>query len=80
MVFGMGKPNIKKMQREKNVEELIKLLEHEDKKVRTKAVYALGEIGDTRAVEPLTNRLKYEKMYTRARVAWALNELGWKEK
>ena len=55
MVFGRDKPNIKKMQQERNVEELLQLLQHKDGNVRAKAAVALGKIGDNRAVEPLMN-------------------------
>jgi HEAT repeat protein len=37
------------------LEHLIQLLEHQAGFVRIKAVTALGDIGDARAVEPLTN-------------------------
>jgi len=49
-----GKPDIKKMIEKKDVEELLKLLKHEDSSIRGSAVAALGVIGDSRAIEPLT--------------------------
>ncbi|MEE8168473.1 MAG: HEAT repeat domain-containing protein [Candidatus Hydrothermarchaeales archaeon] len=42
----------------KDVEGLIKALKHKDSDVRRKAAEALGEIGDSRAVEPLIQALK----------------------
>jgi HEAT repeat protein len=39
---------------------LIELLNHENDNVRYEAVWILGEIGDTRAVEPLTELLEDE--------------------
>jgi HEAT repeat protein len=47
------KPNIEKLKTEKNVEGLVKALEHKDPLVRSEAIYALGELGDRRALEPL---------------------------
>jgi HEAT repeat protein len=46
-------------------------------KVRTKATWALGVIGDTRAVEPLIEALKNDSDYdVREWVAFALGEIG----
>jgi HEAT repeat protein len=53
----MGKPNIKKMKAERDVEGLIKALKVGDWTVRDNAAKALGEIGDARAVQPLMETL-----------------------
>ena len=48
-----SRDNIDNLVVKKNVQGLIKALEHEDKLVRKRAIVALGEIGDKRAVKPL---------------------------
>lgn len=54
----MGKPNIEKLTQKRDVEGLIKALKDKDETVRWRAAWALGEIGDARAVEPLIQALK----------------------
>lgn len=61
MVFGLFKPNIEKMKRKRDVDGLIKLLEHNDLELQTKAALALGEIGNLRAVMPLLKLMQYEE-------------------
>ncbi|MCJ7632469.1 HEAT repeat domain-containing protein [Candidatus Bathyarchaeota archaeon] len=46
------------MKEKKNIEGLIKALKHENNNVRGNATNALGEVGDSRAVEPLIQILK----------------------
>ncbi|WP_119071416.1 HEAT repeat domain-containing protein [Aggregatilinea lenta] len=58
-----GPPNIEKMKTKRDVKGLIKALKHQgsgypDQQVRRKAIDALAEIGDVRAVEPLIEMLK----------------------
>ncbi|WP_309493142.1 HEAT repeat domain-containing protein [Candidatus Hecatella orcuttiae] len=53
-----GKPDIEKMERKRNVEGLVKALNHRDLDVRAGAARALGRIGDRRAVEPLCKTLQ----------------------
>ncbi|GAI34793.1 unnamed protein product, partial [marine sediment metagenome] len=50
--------NIEKMQAKKDVQGLIKALNHRKENVRREAVIALGNIGDARAVKPLIQALK----------------------
>ncbi len=54
-----GRPNVVKLKTRHNIKGLIKALGYEqDSDVRKAAANALGEIGDTRAVEPLIAALK----------------------
>ena len=57
-IFDLFKPNVEKMKAEKDVEGLIKALKHKDGSVRLKAVHALRELKDKRAVEPLIEALR----------------------
>jgi len=45
---GLFKPNVERLQEEKNVKGLIKALRYKDSDVRREAAEALGKIGDTR--------------------------------
>ena len=57
-VFGkFFKPNVEKMEKKRDVEGLIKVLEHKDKEVREKAAIALGRIKDARALPILITML-----------------------
>ncbi len=56
--LALGKPDIEKMERNRDVEELIRALEHEDSEIQYNAATALGRIGDARAVKPLIRALK----------------------
>lgn len=60
------------------VEPLIAALESGYSLVRTRAIEALGRIGDARAVEPLTTCLEDEDSDVRKAAAEALDRLGWK--
>jgi hypothetical protein len=52
----------------------------DDEKVRIRAARALGLIGDTRAIAPLTDVLDDDESDTvRASAAWALNQIGTEE-
>jgi HEAT repeat protein len=71
-----GEPNVEKMKARKNVRGLIKALGYQkDYGVRRVAAEALGEIGDPRAVDPLTNALNDDKVVRRAAIR-ALGEIG----
>lgn len=61
----MGRPDIEKMERDRDVEGLIKALEHEHVTVRFGAVAALVRIGEP-AIEPLIQALKDENRYDRS--------------
>jgi HEAT repeat protein len=58
------------------VDKLIKALRDEDSYVRKSVAWALGKIGDSRAVEALIEALRDEDSYVRASVAWALGKIG----
>ncbi|MEW5820364.1 MAG: HEAT repeat domain-containing protein [Cyanobacteriota bacterium] len=68
------KPNIEKMEEKKDVEELIKDLNNKDFNVRKDAVFVLGKIGDTRAVESLINVLNDTGLVYHITIA--LGEIG----
>lgn len=50
--------NIERLEQRRNVQGLIKALEHQDPEVRRRAAQALGSIGDPRAVRPLDAMLR----------------------
>ena len=77
MIFGLGKPNIEKMESKKDIEGLIKALNYKkNDEVRKAAASVLGEIGDASAVKPLINVLKFENEYLRRSAAEALGKIG----
>ena len=57
------------------VELLIQTLKDEDSNVRARAAYALGEIGDERAIEALTNALKDKDLGVQEIVKRALEKI-----
>ena len=63
------------MKAKKDVKGLIKALKHEDYGIRMEAGWALGKIGDARAVEPLIQALNDENETVRAVAAGALGEI-----
>jgi HEAT repeat protein len=72
-----GPPDIEKLKAKRDVKGLIKALGHrKDAEVREGAVKALGEIGDTQAVGPLSAALKDESWYVRLAAARALGQIG----
>ncbi|MFO8035732.1 MAG: HEAT repeat domain-containing protein [Anaerolineales bacterium] len=66
-------PNIERLQRQGNVLKLIQALEHEDYRIRKKAIKALGEIHD---VDPFVAALEDERSRVRQIAAGELGELG----
>jgi len=55
----------------------IRDLNNEDWEVRRNAAWALGEIGDKRAIDPLLDRFQNdEHRLVRWNAAWALGEIG----
>jgi HEAT repeat protein len=71
----LNTPDIEKMKAERDVEGLINALNYQkDPKVRWAAVVELGEIKDTRAVEPLIAAIKDNELAWRA--AQALGKIG----
>ena len=57
------------------LDSLIKLLTDGDSGIRSWAAYALGGIGNARAVDPLINSLNDENILVRKDAAWALGRL-----
>ncbi|MEJ5185587.1 MAG: HEAT repeat domain-containing protein, partial [Candidatus Geothermincolales bacterium] len=58
------------------VQALIEALDDEDPETREKAAWALGEIGDVRAVEPLIRKLGDDAAAVRIKAAWSLGKIG----
>ncbi len=67
-------PNVHKLKMERDVDELIRLLEAG--KSREQVIEALGWIGDPRAVEPIITALKNGNNYTKMEAAVALGKLN----
>lgn len=61
---------------ESGVLQLIQRLDHQDTLFRAQAAEFLGELGDSRAVEPLVNALQDGESMVRANAAVALGRLG----
>ena len=66
--------NVEKMKANKYVEGLIRALKDKERSVRRRATYALGDIGDSRAVKPLTETLD-EDWHVRRSAADALENI-----
>jgi len=58
------------------VEPLVKCLDNDDTRVQANAAYALGKIGDERAIQPLINHLAKADMEMRSRISDALIKTG----
>jgi HEAT repeat protein len=71
-----GPPNIVKLQQKRNIDGLIKALSYKDSDVRFAAAFAVGRIGDPRAIPPLTTALNDENLNVREAAAIALGEIG----
>ncbi|MHC1781377.1 MAG: HEAT repeat domain-containing protein [Anaerolineaceae bacterium] len=73
-----GPPDIEKEKRNRNVKGLIKILEsHQDNKLQLEAVTALGEIGNSLAVDPLIQAIKSDlPVDIRSAAATALGKIG----
>lgn len=73
-----GPPNVDKLKAKDDVKGLIKALGYKkDKSVREGAAKALGEIGDTQAVEPLITVIRDKNEGVRQAAVEALDKLGW---
>ncbi len=70
------KPNVKKMQAQKNVNGLLKTLEDRDAEVREEAARALGELRFPRAVMPLCRTLKDSEWTVRLTAVDALGQFN----
>lgn len=68
------KPNIEDLEDEKDINGLIKALEHEDPIIRKLAAVSLKKVGDETAVEALIEALKYEIWKNKYTVLIAVRE------
>lgn len=75
-LLGFFKPNIKEMEKKRDVDGLIKALRNRDSQVRRSASAALVWITDKRAMEPLAQALKDEDDCVRGNAAEALCRIG----
>jgi HEAT repeat protein len=74
---GLLKPNVEKLERNKDIESLIKALNYQtDSHVRENAAKALGNIGDPKSIEPLIAALKDDEFNVRKNAAEALGKMG----
>lgn len=72
-IFGRSsKPDIKELYSRRDVDGLIKALNHKEVEVRREAADALGRIGDERAIEPLIIALREESMRDDAAIALSM--------
>jgi HEAT repeat protein len=76
MSFVKVKPNIKQMERNKDVEGLISALKYKDCTIRKEAAVALKKIGDHRALFPLIHTLKYEDWHESYAVMGSVREIA----
>ena len=52
MLFGIGRPDVQSLKRNKDIEGLIKAINYRwDKEIQKTAAKCLGELGDKRAIE-----------------------------
>ena len=75
-MFLLGKPDPWKLLKQKDLQGLLKALEHRDGDVRNGAAKALGLLGDSRGVEPLIAVLRDKDGDVRRSAAKSLGELG----
>ncbi|WP_137287115.1 HEAT repeat domain-containing protein [Halorussus salinisoli] len=77
---GLAKPALKavgEIGSEEATQDVADQLAADDASVRSQAARALGLIGDTRAIDPLTDLLEDDEAdEVRASAAWALNQIG----
>lgn len=73
----MEHPSVRaKIKFEGAFEDVIRALHNPDEEVREEAARALGELGDSRAVEPLIGLLSDENRYVRREAAKSLGKIG----
>ncbi|WP_119071418.1 HEAT repeat domain-containing protein [Aggregatilinea lenta] len=68
-------PNVEKLRAKRDVEGLIKALQHKNEKIRCAAATALGQLGDVQAVESLIVGLKDESIVVCNEAAAALGQI-----
>ena len=67
--------DIERLKEASDIEGLIKALKHSDKYIRLKAVRALREVGDEKAIEPLREVLSDREAYTTEIAGYAIEEI-----
>lgn len=70
------KPNVEKLKAKRDTAGLIRALRSDDEGVRVEAAYALGQVGDASAVEPLAGALSDTGRGVRELAAASLTKLG----
>ena len=70
-----SEPNIEELKASKNLKGLIEALNDKYGDFRLEAARALGNIGDSRAIEPLIEALKDEDNYVREAARAALEKI-----
>jgi HEAT repeat protein len=75
-LFGLFKPNVKKMEKKGDIEGLIKALSYKkDSRVRLNAAVALGRIGTRKTADALSKALKDEDSDVRKAVEKAIEKV-----
>jgi len=69
-------PDIDSLERKRDVEGLIKALQHKDYLVRKEAARSLKKVGDERAVLPLTKTLKFEEWQSDSPILSSVREFS----
>lgn len=72
----LGKPDIRKLKEEGNIEELVAALELDDKTVQRKAIEALGAIESPEAIDALTALVENESRTIRESAVKTLGKTG----
>jgi len=72
-IFG-GSPNIEKLQKNRDVDGLIKALSHSQTYIREQAAHALGGIKDARSIEPLSQALSDQSSDVQLKAAQSLKQ------
>jgi len=70
-----GPPNVEKLKAKKDVDGLLEALAHRDESVRRSAAEALGDVGDSRTLDPLTAALQDPATPVAAAAAEALGKI-----
>lgn len=76
MIFAFGKPDIKKMEKEKNISGLIEALNSNQIQVRREAAFSLGKVGDVNVITFLLSALNDKDQYVRRQAVDALGNIG----
>jgi PAS domain S-box-containing protein len=74
VIFDLLKPNVEKLEKERDIESLIQALGHKDKNVRRGAAKALGRMGED-VVEPLIEAVRFNDSDVRMEAAEVLGEI-----